>query len=137
VSYPTGEPPNHQDPAGIPPQPPEAQQRSRRTDQGQSRDPATAPKTQQGSRYSRRHCSTNPGSASAVRSPATPDPPDSWVQFGKDDDKLAIMRAHMDRQAATGLRAALATHHVDDYVARARVARRAKLDTDVKNPARN
>ena len=25
-----------------------------------------------------------------------------WVQFGKDDDKLAVMRAHLDRQAATG-----------------------------------
>jgi hypothetical protein len=24
-----------------------------------------------------------------------------WVQFGKDDDKLAVMRAHLDRQAAT------------------------------------
>jgi hypothetical protein len=26
----------------------------------------------------------------------------AWVQFGKDDDKLAVMRAHLDRQAATG-----------------------------------
>ena len=26
-----------------------------------------------------------------------------WVQFGKDDDKLAVMRAHLDRQAATGI----------------------------------
>jgi hypothetical protein len=25
-----------------------------------------------------------------------------WVPFGKDDDKLAVMRAHLDRQAATG-----------------------------------
>jgi hypothetical protein len=25
-----------------------------------------------------------------------------WVQFGKDDDKLAVMRAHLDHQAATG-----------------------------------
>jgi hypothetical protein len=25
-----------------------------------------------------------------------------WMQFGKDDDKLAVMRAHLDRQAATG-----------------------------------
>src|ERR671935_2575529 len=25
-----------------------------------------------------------------------------WVQFGKHDDKLAVMRAHLDRQAATG-----------------------------------
>jgi len=25
-----------------------------------------------------------------------------WVQFSKDDDKLAVMRAHLDRQAATG-----------------------------------
>jgi hypothetical protein len=25
-----------------------------------------------------------------------------WVQFDKDDDKLAVMRAHLDRQAATG-----------------------------------
>ena len=25
-----------------------------------------------------------------------------WVQFGKDDDKLAVMRVHLDRQAATG-----------------------------------
>jgi hypothetical protein len=25
-----------------------------------------------------------------------------WVQFGKDDDKLAVMGAHLDRQAATG-----------------------------------
>jgi hypothetical protein len=25
-----------------------------------------------------------------------------WVQFGKDDDKLAVMRAYLDRQAATG-----------------------------------
>jgi hypothetical protein len=25
-----------------------------------------------------------------------------WVQSGKDDDKLAVMRAHLDRQAATG-----------------------------------
>jgi hypothetical protein len=25
-----------------------------------------------------------------------------WVKFGKDDDKLAVMRPHLDRQAATG-----------------------------------
>jgi hypothetical protein len=25
-----------------------------------------------------------------------------WVQFGKGDDKLAVLRAHLDRQAATG-----------------------------------
>jgi cell division septation protein DedD len=25
-----------------------------------------------------------------------------WLQFGKDDDKLAVVRAHLDRQAATG-----------------------------------
>jgi hypothetical protein len=25
-----------------------------------------------------------------------------WVRFGKDDDKLAIMRTHLDRQASTG-----------------------------------
>jgi hypothetical protein len=25
-----------------------------------------------------------------------------WVAFGKDDDELAVMRAHLDRQAATG-----------------------------------
>jgi hypothetical protein len=25
-----------------------------------------------------------------------------WVQFGKDDDKLEVLRAHLDRQAATG-----------------------------------
>ena len=27
-----------------------------------------------------------------------------WVQLGKDDDKLAVMRAHLDRQATTDLR---------------------------------
>jgi hypothetical protein len=25
-----------------------------------------------------------------------------WIKFGRDDDKLAVMRAHLDRQAATG-----------------------------------
>ena len=25
-----------------------------------------------------------------------------WVQFGKNDDKLAVMRLHLDRQAAIG-----------------------------------
>src|SRR5947199_7750438 len=32
----------------------------------------------------------------------------AWVKFGKDDDKLAVMRPHLDRQAATGTSAVAA-----------------------------
>ena len=50
---------------------------------------------------------------------------------------LVPLTAADQPQAPADLRAALTaiTRHVDDYAARARLPRRVKLDTDVKNPA--